>query len=272
MSQLQQVKQAARTTWAAGDYDAMMRQEGLYEVGERIVGQAGVAAGEVVLDLACGTGNAAIPAARTGATVIGLDLTPRMLEVGRRRAEEAGVSVDWREGDAEEIPLADASVDVVLSTFGVMFAPRHEVVADEIARVLRPGGRVALCAWTPEGTIGEFFQIAGAYLPPPPEVVDPPLRWGSEDRVAELLEGTGITVACTRHQAGLRHDSVETAVDCYLDWFGPMVQARAVADAEGRLSALRADLAGLFARHSRHQGAGIVLPAEYLTAVGEKKV
>jgi SAM-dependent methyltransferase len=271
MPQLQEFKQSARATWASGDYDAMMRQEGLYEVGDRIVELAGVRAGEVVLDVACGTGNAAIPAARAKATVTGLDLTPELLAVARRRAADAGVQVEWREGDAEELPFADASVDVVLSTFGVMFAPRHEVVADEVARVLRPGGRVGLVAWTPEGTIGEFFRIGGAYLPPMPDFVDPPLAWGTEQRVRELFEGTGVAFEFSREVAGLRHRSVESAVECYVNWFGPMVQARANAESDGRWPALRQDLAGLFARHSEPDGDGIVFPAEYLAALGTKR-
>jgi SAM-dependent methyltransferase len=271
MPLLQEFKRTARATWAAGDYDAMMRQEGLYESGDRIVQLAGVGEGEVVLDVACGTGNAAIPAARAKATVTGLDLTPEMLAVARSRAADAGVQVEWREGDAEELPFADASVDVVLSTFGVMFAPRHEVVADEIARVLRPGGRVGLVAWTPEGTIGEFFRIGGAYLPPMPDFVDPPLAWGTESRVRELFEGTGIGFDFIREMAGLRHHSVESAVECYVNWFGPMVQARANAEADGRWPAFRQDLAGLFARHSEPDGDGIVFPAEYLVALGTKR-
>jgi ubiquinone/menaquinone biosynthesis C-methylase UbiE len=269
-SQMQEFKQGARTIWAAGDYDAMMRREGLYEIGDRIVQLAGVQAGEVVLDVACGTGNAAIPAARAQAVVTGLDLTPELLAVANRRAVDAGVRVTWVEGDAEELPFDDASVDVVLSTFGVMFAPRHEVVADEIARVLRPGGRLAGCAWTPEGTIGDFFRIASEYLPASPSFVDPPLAWGAEQRVRELFEGTGVTCEFTREEAGLRHRSVESAVECYVSYFGPMVMARAAADEQGRWPAMRNDLAALFGQHSRASEGGIVFPAEYLAVLGRK--
>jgi SAM-dependent methyltransferase len=268
--QLREFKESARTTWAAGDYDAMMREEGLYAVGERIVALAGIGPGDAVLDVACGTGNAAIPAARAGATVTGLDLTPDLLEVARHRADQDGLPVEWREGDAEHLPFADASFDVVLSTFGVMFAPRHDVAADELARVLRSGGRLALCAWTPEGTIGDFFRIAATYLPPTPDFVDPPLSWGSQERVRELFEGTGITCTFTREVAGLRHRSVDSAVDCYVSWFGPMVMARAIAEEHGRWPAMRDELADLFTRHSTTTGEGIVFPAEYLAVLGHK--
>jgi SAM-dependent methyltransferase len=270
MQQLMEYKESVRSVWSAGDYDAMMRQEGLYEAGERVVALAGIRTDETVLDVACGTGNAALPAARAGATVTGLDLTPDLLGVAQKRAEQAGLQVRWREGDAEDMPFGDASFDVVVSTFGVMFAPRHDVSADEVARVLRADGRLALCAWTPEGTIGEFFRIASGYLPAPPDFVDPPLAWGTEDRVRELFEGTGVTCEFTRQVAGLRHPSVESAVECYLTWFGPMVMARMAAEADGRLPALRDDLAALFTRHSTDTADGIALPAEYLVVLGQK--
>lgn len=270
MPELLEYKKGARATWASGDYDAMMRQEGLYEVGDRIVELCQIRTGEVVLDVACGTGNATVPAARTGATVTGLDLTPELTAVGQQRAEAAGVQVEWREGDAEQLPLDDDSVDVVLSTFGVMFAPRHEVVADEIGRVLRPGGRLGIISWMPEGAIGEFFQVAGSYLPPMPDFVDPPLAWGDEKQVRELFEGTGIEPKFIQEVAGLRHNSVQAAVECYVNWFGPMVQARAVAEAEGRWPAMQADLVDLFTRHSRAEGNGIVFPGDYLVTLGRK--
>jgi ubiquinone/menaquinone biosynthesis C-methylase UbiE len=211
MQKLAEIKQEAQAAWAAGDYDAMMRQEGLYEVGTRIVGRAGVGAGEDVLDVACGTGNAAIPAARAGASVTGLDLTPAMLAAARDRARAADVAIEWVEGDAEDLPFDDRRFDVILSTFGCMFAPRHEVVADEVARVLRPGGRVGFCAWTPGGSIGDFFRVVGNYLPPPPEFVSPPLMWGDEGYVRELFEGTGIAFEFEREAADIHHESVAAA-------------------------------------------------------------
>ena len=270
MQELAEFKQTARAVWAAGDYDAMMRQEGLYEVGARLIRRVGAGAGEDVLDLACGTGNAAIPAARAGASVTGLDLTPAMLEEARARGKAAGVMVEWVEGDAEHLPFGDRRFDVILSTFGCMFAPRHEVVADEIARVLRPGGRVAFCAWTPEGSIGDFFRTVSRYLPPPPEFVSPPLMWGDEQYVRELFEGTGIGFEFEREVADIHHDSVAAAVDCYATKFGPVVTARELLEADGRWPALRDDMIKLFDRHNASGGTRVVLPAQYLVVLGRK--
>jgi SAM-dependent methyltransferase len=260
MEQLAQYKESVRTTWSTGDYDAMMRQEGLYDVGSRLVKTVGVRPDEDVLDVACGTGNATIPAAAAGARVIGLDLTPAMLARARERA--AGLEIEWVEGDAEELPFEDERFDVVLSTFGCMFAPRHEVVADEIARVLRAGGRLGLCTWTPSGVIGEFFRVVGGYFPPDPTYVDPPLSWGEEDHVRELFEGTGIELSFTREVAVIRHESPSAAVDFYATKFGPVVLARKALD--DRWPALRADLLELFASYDA------VLPAEYLVVQGRR--
>ena len=141
--------------------------------------------------MACGTGNAAIRAAEAGGRVVGVDLTPALLEEGRRLADAGSVQVEWVEGDAEELPLPDESFDVVLSTFGCMFAPRHRVTALELARVLRPGGRLAVTAWTPDGAMGEFFRTVGGFLPPPPPVAEPPTLWGDEGYVRELFAGSG---------------------------------------------------------------------------------
>lgn len=267
MQQLTDVKDAARSVWGLGDYDAMMRTEGLYEVGGRLVRQLGVATNERVVDVACGTGNAAIPAAEAGARVTGVDLAPEMLQIARARSEEAGVTVDWVEGDAEDLPLPDGHADVVLSTFGCMFAPRHEVVADELARVLAPGGRLGLCAWTPDGVFGDFFRIVAGYLPPDPEFVDPPLGWGEPSRVRELFEGTGLTLTFERRAWEITHPSVDAAVDCYADNLGPVVQARALTQGDGRWPDLRAELADLFARHATGNGR-VVVPAAYLVITG----
>ena len=264
MEQLEQYKETVRTTWATGDYDAMMRQEGLYEVGRRLVQDMALQPGEDVLDVACGTGNATIPAETTGARVTGLDLTPAMLLKARERAP--GLPIEWVEGDAEDLPFPDSHFDVVLSTFGCMFAPRHELVADEIVRVLRPGGRLGLCTWTPEGVIGEFFRVVGAYFPPDPEYVDPPLAWGDEDHVRELFEGTGIELSFTRELAEIHHNSPTDAADCYATRFGPVVLARqALAD---RWPALSADLINLFTRTNTSTSSQVVIPAEYLLIRG----
>jgi SAM-dependent methyltransferase len=149
--ELTEAQQRARATWAAGDYDTIV--EYIWSAGGDLVGRVGVTEGETVLDVACGTGNATIPAAETGADVTGLDITPELLDGGRRRAADAGVEIEWVEGDAEALPFDDGSFDVVLSTFGCMFAPDHQKAAAEIARVVKPGGRIGIAAWTPEGIV-----------------------------------------------------------------------------------------------------------------------
>lgn len=268
MQQLAEIKDETRTAWGLGDYDAMMRQERLHGVGERLVRRLGIGAADAVLDVACGTGNAALPAARAGAQVTGLDLSPAMLDAARRHAEEAGLEMSWQEGDVEQLPFDDDRFDVVVSTFGCMFAPRHEVAADEMARVLRPGGRLGVCSWTPEGTFGEFFRIVAAHLPPDPTFVDPPLLWGDEGHVAALFEGTGITLAFEREHWEITHDSPEAAVECYTTTLGPLVAARGLAESEGRWPRLREDLLGLFERHDTSSRPQLDLSAEYLVVTG----
>ncbi|CAN5638468.1 class I SAM-dependent methyltransferase [soil metagenome] len=268
--QLEEYKSASRSLWASGDYDAMMRQEHLYEVGARCVARAAIGSADEVLDIACGTGNAAIPAAKAGGRVTGIDLTSEMLQVARQRATDAGVEVEWLEGDAEELPFDDERFDVVLSTFGCMFAPRHEVVADEIARVLRRGGRMILCTWTPEGSIGDFFLTAGAYLPPPPDFADPPLLWGNEQHVRELFEGTGIDLSVERDVWNIGHDSLDSAVECYTTTLGPTVLARRLASDAGRWPELRRDMIRLFERQNISDNSALVFPAEYLLVLGRK--
>ncbi|MFI7060381.1 class I SAM-dependent methyltransferase [Kribbella sp. NPDC050124] len=174
----------------------------------------------------------------------------------------SGLDISWVEGDAEELPYPDEHFDVVLSTFGCMFAPRHEVVADEIGRVLRPGGRMGLCTWTASGAIGDFFRVVGGYFPPDPAYVDPPLGWGDEDHVHELFEGTGISLRFAREVWPIRHASPAAAAEFYATKFGPVVMARTVLG--DRWPELRDDLVRLFASYDS------VLPAEYLVIQGRR--
>ncbi len=175
--ELTEQKQEARKLWGSGDYPAIATM--IEGVGRLAVERGGVSAEDKVLDVACGAGNATIPAAQRGAEVTGLDLTPKLLEAGRAAAADAGVEIDWIEGDAEDLPFGEESFDVVLSVFGCMFAPDHRAAAREIARVLRPGGGIAICSWTPEGATGRFFETLGGRMPPPPEGFQPPVLWAA---------------------------------------------------------------------------------------------
>jgi SAM-dependent methyltransferase len=258
---LAQMKEFARATWATGDFHKVATR-GLWGVGARIVQRVGVGKGERVLDVACGTGNAAIRAAQAGGQVVGLDLTPELLEVGRRVANEAGVEVEWRLGDAEGLPFADESFDVVLSTFGVMFAPRHEVTASELARVLRPGGRLGLCNWTPEGSQGSFFRETGSYAPPLPPFAQPPLLWGDEHHVRRLFVGTGVQVELERDRIDTRpFGTGDEAIDFLLTNFGPLMKLRGALEPRGMWPGVRERLAAVYDRGE---------PGEYLIVLGRK--
>jgi SAM-dependent methyltransferase len=181
-----ELKARHRTMWASGDYPSMV-ETFLLPLGPRLVEACGIGPGMRVLDVAAGTGNASIPAAQRGAQVTASDLTPELLDAGRERAQADGVELEWVEADAERLPFDDEAFDVVMSSIGAMFAPRHEAVAGELARVCRPGGTIGLLSWTPEGMIGALFRTMGPFAPPPPPGAQPPPLWGGEDHVRELL-------------------------------------------------------------------------------------
>ena len=258
---LAEFKQRSRATWAAGDFPQVARRE-VWDVGERIVQRVGIGKGEQVLDVACGSGNVAIRAAQAGGQVIGVDLTPELFEAGRRLAAEADVTVDWVEGDAEALPFEGESFDVVLSTFGAMFAPRHQVAAKELARVLRPGGRLGLCNWTPEGIQGDFFRTLGAQMPPAPDFAQPPLLWGSPDYVSKLFAGTPVQLEFDRDSVeGAPYDSDNDAVEFLSTNFGPLMMLRDMLESTGTWADVRDELAKIYGRHE---------PAEYLIVLGRK--
>jgi SAM-dependent methyltransferase len=259
--ELEEFKRRARASWAAGDYPSIAERE-LWPLGERVVTRAGVRAGEDVLDVACGTGNAAIRAAQAGARVVGLDLTPELFEAGLRLAAEAGVELEWVEGDAEALPFDDASFDAVTSVLGVMSAPRHQVAADELVRVLRPGGRLVLCNWTHDGLMSRILGTVARYLPPPPPFAAPPALWGAEDHVRELFVGSPIDLEFERGVLELPpFESAEANVEFHSRRFGPLVMARRLTEANGRWPALHAELLPLHEFHTA---------VDYLVAVGRK--
>lgn len=198
------LKTKHRAMWASGDYPTLA-SDLISELGPRVVAAADVRPGERVLDVAAGTGNAAIPAALRGATVVASDLTPELFDAGRRAATEAGAELEWREADAEALPFADDAFDVVLSTVGVMFAPHHQQAADALVRVTKPGGRIALISWTPEGFIGQMFTTMKPYAAPLPEGAQPAPLWGDEQHVRDLFGDRVTDVTAVRETVAIGH-------------------------------------------------------------------
>lgn len=255
------LKAKHRIVWALGDYAAVAR-EVIPELGRVIVAESGVGPDDRVLDVAAGTGNASIEAARTGATVIASDLTPELLEIGRTDAETQGVDLTFEEADAEALPYEDDSFDVVLSCVGVMFAPHHAVAAQELTRVVRPGGRLALINWTPEGFVGQLFATLKQFVPAPPAGVQPPPLWGDEEHVRELLGERVRDLSLRRRVLSVgRFASGEEFRDFFRDFYGPTAAAyRNVGDDERRRAELDDALAALGERHLD----GGTMPWEYL--------
>jgi SAM-dependent methyltransferase len=260
------LKRTHRATWAAGDYAAVAKH--IDEVPPRdLLARAELEPGLAVLDVATGTGNIAVRAAARGATVVGLDITPELFATARRRADALGVTVDWLEGDAEQLPFAAGTFDRVLSAFGVQFAPRHQVVADELVRVLRPGGLIALVNWTPEGLIGELLRLVGRYMPAPPDYASPPPLWGDETHIRELFAGSQLELEFARGHNPWRFDSAEHWVAFMETNYGPTLKARERLTAEGRWADCRAEIVALAERHNRATDGRLHMEAEYLVTV-----
>jgi len=259
-----ELKAKHRSMWALGNYPAVA-SEVIAALGPVLVEAAGIRAGDQVLDVAAGSGNAAIPAARTGARVTASDLTPELLEVGRRQATEAGLELSWETADAEALPYSDAEFDAVLSCVGVMFAPHHQAAADELLRVCRPGGTIALIAWTPSGFIGQMFATMKPYAPPPPAGVQPPPLWGREEHVRSLLGNRVEDVqAQTRTLEVTQFATPEEFRDYFKTNYGPTIAVyRSLGEDRQRVAALDQDLADLGRRFDRGHVRS-VLDWEYL--------
>jgi len=253
------LKARHRTMWGLGDYPDVAARL-IDELGPTLVAAAGVRPGERVLDVGAGSGNVAVPAALAGADVVASDLTPELFDAGRAFAARQGVALRWEEGDAEALPYADDSFDVVLSAVGVMFAPHHQRAADELVRVCRPGGRIGLISWTPEGFVGDMFRAMKPYAPPPPPGAQSPPLWGDDAHVRALL-GDRVTDVETRRQA-VTLTAWETPVafrDYWKRTYGPTIVAyRNVADVPERVAALDRDLAAVAERHDRGVRATVV--------------
>ena len=269
MTAVADLKRVHRATWAAGDYAAVARL--IDAVPPRdLLDRVDVRPGLRVLDVATGTGNVALRAAAAGAQVVGLDLTPELFDEARRRAEHQQVVVDWVAGDAEELPFEDASFDRVLSVFGAQFAPRHAVVARELARVTRPGGRIGLVNWTPTGQVGELFKTLSRHLPPPPPFASAPPLWGDVDHVRALFAGTGVELSFARGRTPWRFPSAEHYVAFMETAYGPMVKARERLSAGGAWAACRAELVDLAERRNEDPCGGLLMQAEYLITLGTR--
>jgi SAM-dependent methyltransferase len=267
MAELTELQEQARKLWSAGDYASAMHV--IATVGPRAVEAAGVTGDDVVLDVACGNGNATIPAAKTGAKVTGIDITPSLLEAGKAAAKEAGVEVDWIEGDAQKLPFDDESFDVVTSVFGCMFVPDQRAEAQEMARVLKPGGRMAVAAWTPEGNVGKMFITVAKHRPPPPEGFQPPILWGVEDHVRSLFEGTGVDLEIERTNIVFESDSVEDFFSEMERDLPPIAASKALLEPDGKWEPLKEDLLKLYTE-TNEADEGWSSSNEYLLIKGTK--
>ncbi|UJA20688.1 class I SAM-dependent methyltransferase [Thermoleophilia bacterium SCSIO 60948] len=259
-----------RRMWASGDYPEMV-ETFLLPLGPQLVDVAGIGPGMSVLDVAAGTGNASLPAAETGAEVVASDLTPELLEVGRRRAEAAGLELRWEEADAQDLPFGDSEFDVVISAIGAMFAPFHEQVADELVRVLKPGGTLGLLSWTPEGMIGGLFRTIGQFAPPPPPGAQPPPLWGGEGHLRELF-GDRIEWR-TLERRTLEVDAFGQAREFgehFKAYYGPTIAARANAEANGRAEEFDAALDAFCHEWNRGSDDSARFEMEFLLAVGTR--
>ncbi|MDT7792364.1 MAG: hypothetical protein QOD59_1800 [Mycobacterium sp.] len=239
-----QVAAKHRAMWASGDY-AKLAAGLVTPLGLVLVQATGIARGDRVLDVAAGTGNAAIPAALTGASVVASDLCPELLEDGRALAAESGAELEWREANAHELPFGDNEFDVVMSCIGVMFAPFHQLAADELVRVCKPGGRIGLISWTPEGHIGKLWAAMKPYAPPPPPGAQPPPRWGQEDHVRGLLGDRVTDVVTERRMLTVEQfaDGAEFR-DYFKALYGPTIAVyRNIEGDPDRVAAIDADIA-----------------------------
>jgi SAM-dependent methyltransferase len=268
---MDELKVKHRSMWASGDYPHMV-ETFLLPLGPRLVEVAGIQPGERVLDVAAGTGNASIPAAQVGAQVTASDLTPELLDAGRQRAQALGLELEWTPADAEDLPFEDESFDVVMSQVGVMFAPHHQDAADELVRACRPGGRIALMSWTPEGMIGALFRLMGGFAAPPPPGASPPPLWGSESHLETLF---GDRVEWTTHE---REDLTIHAFpeareygEHFKACYGPTIVVRRNAEASGRAEELDAALDAFCEEWNRGGDGPARFEQEYLISVGTRR-
>ena len=265
-SNLTIVKSRQQAAWSAGNYAVVGTT--LQIVGESLCEAIDLRSGQTVLDVAAGNGNAALAAARRWATVTASDYVPALLDQARARAVADGMKVELREADAENLPFADRSFDVVLSTFGVMFTPDQEKAASELLRVCKPGGKIGLANWTPESFIGQLFRTIGAYAPPPQGVKSPAL-WGTEHRLRELFGADAASIDATPRHFAFRYRSAAHWLEVFRTFYGPL--NRAIEGLGERGGQLERDVLALLAKFDRGGDAGLVVLSEYLEVVIAKR-
>jgi len=261
------VKRGQQAMWASGDYGAIAALIPI--VAERLVDSVDPAAGSALLDVAGGTGNASIAAARANCVVTCTDYVPELLERGRERAEAERLDIAFETADAEALPYPDAAYDVVLSVFGAMFAPDQARTASELLRVCRPGGLIGLAAWTPEGFLGDWFRATAAHAAPPAGLASP-LRWGTEDGIAELLGDEVVSIHTERRAYVWRFPDAAAMVDLFRTWYGPTLKAFSTVGRDGE-AALERDLLAVIERAAHRRGDAIAVPAEYLEVVAVRR-
>jgi len=261
------IKQRQQATWASGDYAVVGTT--LQIVGEQLAEAVDIRAGERVLDVAAGNGNASLAAARRFAEVTSTDYVPALLDKGRARALAEGLVVRFEPADAEALPFADGSFDVVLSTFGAMFTPDHTRTAHEMLRVLRTGGRIGLANWTPQGFIGRLFKVIAAYVPPPAGLVSP-AHWGSEPHIVELFGTQAGGLRCERRHFNFRYRSAAHWLQVFRTFYGPTHKAFAALDASGQ-QALEGEITALLEAMNVAAADSLVIPSEYLEVVVNKR-
>jgi SAM-dependent methyltransferase len=261
------IKQRQQATWASGDFAVIGTT--LQIVGESLAEAADIRAGERVLDVAAGNGNATLAAARRFAEVTSTDYVPTLLDKGRARAAAEGLQVDFRIADAEDLPFKDGSFDAVLSTFGAMFTPDHTRPAREMLRVVRAGGRIGLANWTPEGFIGQLFKVIGTYIPAPAGLKSPAL-WGTEPHIVELFGARATDIRIVRRNFNFRYRSAAHWIQIFRDFYGPTHKAFAGLD-PARQDALAKDITALLNRCNTAGPDSLVVPSEYLEVVIERK-
>ena len=264
---LTQLKARQHGAWSSGDYAVVGTT--LQIVGEGLCEALDVRAGQKVLDVAAGNGNASLAAARRWCDVVSTDYVPSLLDRGRTRAAAEGLSVEFKEADAEALPFADAAFDVVVSTFGVMFTPNQDKAAAELLRVCKTGGKIGLANWTPEGFIGQLFKTLGKYLPPPAGAKSPAL-WGTRARITEMFGTAAASIKVEHRNFMFRYRSPEHFLFVFKTYYGPMLKAFAALD-DTRQQELRNDLLALIGKMNRAEDGTMIVPSEYLEIVIAKR-